>query len=188
MGGFYDSGNNIKFSFSTAYTITLLSWTVIEYHQKYADIGELDHIMDIIKWGSDYLLKTFVPKTSATSDTILYSQASPYKFKFLLLVSWNLVSRPKIVYKLCVCSVHIFYPQFWNIFGIISQSVIFRAQKVILYSQARPFKLKNFHFIFGKFEIAKIEDFFSFDENLSKIAKILCIDVHVAIMLYMRYV
>ncbi|RXH77282.1 hypothetical protein DVH24_023556 [Malus domestica] len=38
-GGFYDSGNNIKFSFPTAYTVTLLSWTVIEYHEKYADIG-----------------------------------------------------------------------------------------------------------------------------------------------------
>ncbi|CAN6584887.1 unnamed protein product [Malus baccata var. baccata] len=43
-GGFYDSGNNIKFSFPTAYTVTLLSWTVIEYHEKYADIGELDHV------------------------------------------------------------------------------------------------------------------------------------------------
>ncbi|KAL6182849.1 hypothetical protein ACLB2K_044261 [Fragaria x ananassa] len=75
VGGFYDSGNNIKFSFSTAYTMTLLSWTVIEYHQKYADIGELDHVKDIIKWGSDYLLKVFVPP-NATSDTTLYSQAS----------------------------------------------------------------------------------------------------------------
>ncbi|KAJ6930775.1 endoglucanase 25-like [Populus alba x Populus x berolinensis] len=43
-GGFYDSGKNIKFSFPTAYTITLLSWTVIEYHDKYDSIGELDHV------------------------------------------------------------------------------------------------------------------------------------------------
>ncbi|KAJ4831832.1 hypothetical protein Tsubulata_010209, partial [Turnera subulata] len=57
VGGFYDSGKNIKFTFPTAYSITLLSWTVIEYHDKYADIGELDHIKDIIQWGSDYLLK-----------------------------------------------------------------------------------------------------------------------------------
>ena len=79
VGGFYDSGNNIKFSFPTAYTITLLSWTVIEYHQKYADIGELEHVKDIIKWGSDYLLKLFVPPINATSsstNTNLYSQAS----------------------------------------------------------------------------------------------------------------
>ncbi|PON76295.1 Glycoside hydrolase [Parasponia andersonii] len=78
VGGFYDSGNNMKFSFPTAYTITLLSWTVIEYHQKYSEIGELDHVKDIIKWGTQYLLKTFIPPANATSDyTRLYSQARP---------------------------------------------------------------------------------------------------------------
>ncbi|KAK1361349.1 Endoglucanase [Heracleum sosnowskyi] len=75
VGGFYDSGNNIKFSLSTAYTTTLLSWTVIEYHEKYDDIAELDHIKDIIKWGSDYLLKAFVPRNSSTSSpTKIFSQ------------------------------------------------------------------------------------------------------------------
>nr|XP_048331648.1 endoglucanase 25-like [Ziziphus jujuba var. spinosa] len=75
VGGFYDSGNNMKFTFPTAYTITLLSWTVIEYHQKYDDIHELAHVKDIIKWGTEYLLKVFVPPMDATSGrTILYSQ------------------------------------------------------------------------------------------------------------------
>nr|QCQ73724.1 endo-(1,4)-beta-D-glucanase [Litchi chinensis] len=68
VGGFYDSGNNIKFSFPTAYTVTLLSWTVIEYHEKYADIGELEHVKDIIRWGSDYLLKVVVSQNSTTAD------------------------------------------------------------------------------------------------------------------------
>lgn len=77
VGGFYDSGNNMKFTFPTAYTMTLLSWTVIEYHQKYDDIQELDHVKDIIKWGIAYLLKLFVVPPNATSGrTILYSQAS----------------------------------------------------------------------------------------------------------------
>lgn len=74
-GGFYDSGKNIKFSFPTAYTITLLSWTVIEYHDKYDSIGELDHVKDIIRWGSDYLLKIFDPPNSTTAPIIIYSQA-----------------------------------------------------------------------------------------------------------------
>ncbi|KAF4376144.1 hypothetical protein G4B88_004948 [Cannabis sativa] len=60
-------GNNIKFSFPTAYTITLLSWSVIEYHQKYSEIGEVDHVKDIIKWGAHYLLKLFVG--TAGNDT-----------------------------------------------------------------------------------------------------------------------
>ncbi|GMI77087.1 DEFECTIVE CYTOKINESIS, glycosyl hydrolase 9A1, KORRIGAN, RADIALLY SWOLLEN 2 [Hibiscus trionum] len=74
VGGFYDSGNNIKFTFPTAYTITLLSWSVIEYHRKYADIGELEHIKDVIKWGSDYLLKVFVPPSAKSDSTVLFSQ------------------------------------------------------------------------------------------------------------------
>ncbi|XP_059280111.1 endoglucanase 10-like [Lycium ferocissimum] len=75
VGGFYDAGNNIKFSFTTAYAVTLLSWTVIEYHEKYEDIGELDHVKDIIKWGSLYLLKLFVPQdNSSSTSAIIYSQ------------------------------------------------------------------------------------------------------------------
>lgn len=79
VGGYYDSGNNIKFSFSTAYTITLLSWTVIEYQQKYADLGELDHIKDIIKWGTDYLLKVFIPPITNQDSAVLYSQVRHFK-------------------------------------------------------------------------------------------------------------
>ncbi|MFS7913089.1 putative cellulase [Helianthus anomalus] len=75
VGGFYDSGNNIKFSFPTAYTITLLSWSVIEYHPKYEEVGELDHIKSIIKWGSDYLLKLFIrPNESSPGSATLFSQ------------------------------------------------------------------------------------------------------------------
>lgn len=76
VGGYYDSGNNIKFSFSTAYTVTLLSWTVIEYQEKYAEIEELNHVKDIIKWGSEYLLKLFIPPNSTSDHSTLYSQVS----------------------------------------------------------------------------------------------------------------
>lgn len=85
LGGFYDSGNNIKFGLPTAYTVTLLSWSVIEYHKKYEAMGELDHVKDIIKWGSDYLLKTFVPSSNSSHSTTLYSQVS---------VSWLLQNSP----------------------------------------------------------------------------------------------
>ncbi|XP_039117541.1 endoglucanase 25-like isoform X2 [Dioscorea cayenensis subsp. rotundata] len=74
VGGFYDSGNNVKFSFPTAYTITLLSWTVIEYHEKYEAMNELEHVKDIIKWGTDYLLKLFVPSNSTATPNLIYSQ------------------------------------------------------------------------------------------------------------------
>ncbi|KAH6557939.1 hypothetical protein KP509_1Z085400 [Ceratopteris richardii] len=71
-GGYYDAGDNIKFGFPGAFTITLLSWSVIEYSPKYAAMGELAHIQELIKWGTDYILKTF----NHTADTIteVYSQ------------------------------------------------------------------------------------------------------------------
>ena len=44
----------------------MLSWSVIEYSAKYDAAGELNHVKEIIKWGTDYLLKTF----NSTADTI----------------------------------------------------------------------------------------------------------------------
>ncbi|CAI9115664.1 OLC1v1016633C1 [Oldenlandia corymbosa var. corymbosa] len=73
VGGYYDCGNNMKFSFTTAYAVTLLSWSVIEYHEKYDNIQELEHVKDLIRWGSDYLLKIFSPP-NASSPAKLYSQ------------------------------------------------------------------------------------------------------------------
>lgn len=65
-GGYYDAGDAVKFNFPAAFSMTLLSWSVIEYSAKYEAAGELAHVRDTIKWGADYLLKTF----NSTADTI----------------------------------------------------------------------------------------------------------------------
>ncbi|CAH2078068.1 unnamed protein product [Thlaspi arvense] len=44
VGGYYDAGDAIKFSFPTSYAMTLLSWSVIEYSAKYEAAGELEHV------------------------------------------------------------------------------------------------------------------------------------------------
>ncbi|XP_054817394.1 endoglucanase 12 [Prosopis cineraria] len=59
VGGYYDAGDNIKFHFPMAFTMTMLSWSVIEYHHKYEAINEYSHTRDLVKWGVDYLLSTF---------------------------------------------------------------------------------------------------------------------------------
>ncbi|KAJ6832420.1 endoglucanase 10-like [Iris pallida] len=66
VGGYYDAGDAIKFNFPMAYAMTMLSWSVIEYSAKYEAAGELGHVKDIIKWGTDYFLKTF----NSSADTI----------------------------------------------------------------------------------------------------------------------
>ncbi|KAL0454537.1 UNVERIFIED_CONTAM: Endoglucanase 25 [Sesamum latifolium] len=65
-GGYYDAGDAIKFNFPQSFAMTMLSWSVIEYSAKYEAAGELNHVKDIIKWGTDYFLKTF----NSTADTI----------------------------------------------------------------------------------------------------------------------
>ncbi|WMV53359.1 hypothetical protein MTR67_046744 [Solanum verrucosum] len=72
VGGYYDAGDNIKFHYPMSFAMTMLSWSVIEYEHKYRALGEYEHITDIIKWGTDYLLRTF--NSSATKIDKVYSQ------------------------------------------------------------------------------------------------------------------
>ncbi|KAL3655140.1 hypothetical protein CASFOL_000926 [Castilleja foliolosa] len=65
-GGYYDAGDATKFNFPQSFAMTMLSWSVIEYSAKFEASGELNHVKDIIKWGTDYFLKTF----NHTADTI----------------------------------------------------------------------------------------------------------------------
>jgi endoglucanase len=71
-GGFYDAGDNIKFGFPGAYAMTLLSWSVIEYAEKYQAAGEYEHMKEIIKWGTDYMMKTF--NISSTNIQTVFAQ------------------------------------------------------------------------------------------------------------------
>ncbi|XP_033146464.1 endoglucanase 21 isoform X2 [Brassica rapa] len=66
-GGYYDGGDAIKSNFKMSFAMTMLSWSVIEYHAKYQQLGELSHVEGIIKWGTDYFLKTF---DSSAADSI----------------------------------------------------------------------------------------------------------------------
>lgn len=53
-GGYFDGGDAIKSNFPTSFAMTLISWSVIEDGSKYQSAGELAHVQEVIKWGSDY--------------------------------------------------------------------------------------------------------------------------------------
>ncbi|CAH8307382.1 unnamed protein product [Eruca vesicaria subsp. sativa] len=72
VGGYYDGGSNIKFHFPMAFSMTMLSWSLIEYSHKFKAIDEYDHMRDVLKWGTDYLLLTF--NNSATRLDHIYAQ------------------------------------------------------------------------------------------------------------------
>ncbi|XP_031130995.1 endoglucanase 6 [Ipomoea triloba] len=57
IGGYYDAGDNVKFGLPMAFTVTMMSWSIIEYGRQMGASGELSHAMDAVKWGTDYLIK-----------------------------------------------------------------------------------------------------------------------------------
>lgn len=57
VGGYYDAGDHVKFGLPMAFTMTMLSWGVMEYADHIADAGEYAHALRAIKWGTDYFIK-----------------------------------------------------------------------------------------------------------------------------------
>uniref|UniRef100_H2YH66 cellulase n=1 Tax=Ciona savignyi TaxID=51511 RepID=H2YH66_CIOSA len=56
-GGYYDGAGYIKYNFPMAFSTTLLSWGVIRYKRTYEALGQLDYVLDTIKWTTDYFIK-----------------------------------------------------------------------------------------------------------------------------------
>jgi endoglucanase len=57
VGGYYDAGDNVKFGLPMAFTVTMMSWGILEYGKQMAAAGELRNAMDAVKWGTDYFVK-----------------------------------------------------------------------------------------------------------------------------------
>ncbi|MBT2288849.1 glycoside hydrolase family 9 protein [Paenibacillus albidus] len=56
-GGWYDAGDHVKFGLPMAYTSTMLAWSVYEYKEGYEQSGQLEEILDNIRWATDYFIK-----------------------------------------------------------------------------------------------------------------------------------
>ena len=56
-GGWYDAGDNVKFNLPMAYAAAMLGWSVYEDHKAYEESGQLQYILDDIRWACDYLIK-----------------------------------------------------------------------------------------------------------------------------------
>ncbi|XAR56728.1 Cellulase [Bertholletia excelsa] len=68
VGGYYDAGDNVKFGLPMAFTVTMLSWGVIEYGDQITGAGEYGHALEAIKWGTDYFIKAH------THPNVLWAQ------------------------------------------------------------------------------------------------------------------
>ncbi|KAE9595355.1 putative cellulase [Lupinus albus] len=68
VGGYYDAGDNLKLGFPFAFTITMLSWSTIEFEDKLSAKNELDNALSAIRWGTDYFIKAH------TEPNVLYGE------------------------------------------------------------------------------------------------------------------
>ncbi|KAK4748670.1 hypothetical protein SAY87_015256 [Trapa incisa] len=68
VGGYYDAGDNVKFGLPMAFTVTMMSWSILEYGKQLAANGELGHAMEAVKWGTDYFIKAH------PSPNVLYGE------------------------------------------------------------------------------------------------------------------
>ncbi|GJV74126.1 endoglucanase 12 [Tanacetum coccineum] len=66
------STHGIRNSLPCPFAMTMLSWSVLEYEDKYKSINDYDHTRELLKWGTDYLLRTF--NSSAYIINHIYSQ------------------------------------------------------------------------------------------------------------------
>jgi endoglucanase len=56
-GGWYDAGDHVKFNLPMAFTAAQLGWAIYEYGDAIAQAGQLDILLDEIKWAADYFIK-----------------------------------------------------------------------------------------------------------------------------------
>lgn len=92
-GGFYDGGGSIKYTFPMAFSVTMLSWSVLEYWDQYVLADQLVEAVSLIQWGVDYLL-------AAKYENIIFAQV--FKCRFCT----EIVSESFMM--VTVCSHHIF--------------------------------------------------------------------------------
>lgn len=57
-GGFHDAGDHVKFGLPQSYSSSTLEWAYYEFRSAFHAIGAQDHIEDILRWFSDYYLRS----------------------------------------------------------------------------------------------------------------------------------
>jgi endoglucanase len=57
VGGYYDAGDHVKFGLPAAFTLTVLSWGMIEFESAVKNCSQLSHYLNAIKWGTDWFIR-----------------------------------------------------------------------------------------------------------------------------------
>ena len=66
----FPAGDHVKFGFPLAWSTTTLLWGLVEFRDGYEAAGELDNMLNSVRWPLDYFTKCHV------SDTQFYAQVA----------------------------------------------------------------------------------------------------------------
>lgn len=84
VGGYYDAGDNVKYGFPMAFTVTTLAWAAYFYKPELTSAGEMKNVLDGIKWGTDYFLKA-----SAYRNRLFVQVIVLQNFKSILSIGFD---------------------------------------------------------------------------------------------------
>ncbi|CAL5228455.1 g11593 [Coccomyxa viridis] len=64
-GGWLQGGvaGDLKLTMPTAFTVSMLAWGALAFPSGYQKARQMPHVLQTMRWGSDYLLKTWKPDT-----------------------------------------------------------------------------------------------------------------------------
>ncbi|MEL7520508.1 MAG: glycoside hydrolase family 9 protein, partial [Cyanobacteria bacterium J06553_1] len=69
-GGYFDAGDHIKFIQPMAFSSTMLAWGGADYKQAYAQAGQLDELLEAVKWSTDWFLKAHEMDGSGNTERL----------------------------------------------------------------------------------------------------------------------
>jgi len=69
-GGYFDAGDHIKFIQPMAFSNTMLAWGGVDYKEAYANSGQLDELLEAVKWGTDWFLKAHETDGSGKTERL----------------------------------------------------------------------------------------------------------------------
>jgi len=85
-GGYYDAGDNVKFGFPMAFTVTMLAWGVIEYKTQLQSANQFAYALDAIQWGTDYFIKAHTAPNVLFGEVCMYWNEEFFNSLLLLLL------------------------------------------------------------------------------------------------------
>lgn len=71
-GGFHDAGDHVRFGLPQSYSFSTLAWGFYEFRSAFTQIGEEDHMLEILRWFSDCYFRTIWRDSSGNVVAFCY--------------------------------------------------------------------------------------------------------------------